>query len=459
MTISRQAAVQEISRYAQRAVEMLGRPGKQWTLALMEKANIDNNARTSRNSTEYLAYEQFGQSAAGALSESTPALPTANDENGVELNWRPALMARTLGLSWERLDAIRAMGGADSRKMGAAKLIGDAFKKERTKMVAQFEGGRGDNVGARAFEAGSGTTFKCAQQVPILFQRGDEVLGYSSDEAGEERLRDAADTSMGSTSVRVVRIVRDAATPSITLSAASTWGVDTVLTWKHAPTISSPLGIPFQLDSVSDGTFKWDSEDGTSSDHMDPNNGADVYFGGTRSANPDLECQIYNAETEELDISLFSTAIGLCIDGNDGDATVVDKLMVGMNIRTWRRFVKNTLGAVRLKNQELFLPGNTTSKMTVPMLDGGGMTPMPVKLSPYLPDGFVIFYHYAKAQRIFTDPGWIPGTDGIWHLLPQASVAGHQAEYQAYMIYKHQTGLFLPNSSCVLWNFDISENV
>lgn len=438
---------------------MLGKPGNQWTLALMEKADIDNAALTGRNSREYLAYQQYGQSASGPINEATPALPSANDEEGVELNWTPCTMTRTLGLSWERLDAIRRMRGSDARLMGAAKLIGDAFKKERTKMVAQFEGGRGDNVGARAFAAGDGMTFRCAPQVPILFQRGDEVIGYSSDEANDERLRDAAESGMGSTGVRVVRVTRDAQTPSITFKTGETWGDDTVLTWRHAPTIVSPYGIPNQLDNVSDGTFKWDSEDGTSSDHMDPRNGADVYFGGTRSANPDLECQIANAQTSELDISMFSTAFGLCVDGNDGDATVLDKLMIGMSLRTWRRFVKNTLGAVRLTNQQLFLPGNTEKSMTVPMLDGGGMTPMAVKLSPYIPDGFVIFYHYTKSKRIFTDPGWIPGTEGIWHLLPQASVASHQAEYQAYMIYRHQTGLFLPNSSCVLYNFDTSEDV
>jgi hypothetical protein len=443
-----------------KALPMLADNGKQWTLNLLKKADTDNDALTGENQQAHLAYEQYGQSVSGPITEATSQLPTGVDENGVKLTWQPATMTRTIGLSWARLEKLRRLDSSN-RVLGIAKLTNDAFTMERAKRQAMFEGGRGDNIGARAFEAGSGTTFKCTPGVPILFQRGDAVLAYSSDEAGGERLRDAAASgTFGSTAARVIRVSRDAQTPSITLSAGDTWGINTTLAWSHGATLRSVHGLPFMLDSVGDGTFKWDADDGTSAAHFDPNTGlVGGYFGGTRSSNPDLDCQILNAQTEEIDIKHFSQAMGYCIDGNNGDASVCDELAVGMSMRMWRRFVHSTQGAVRITTSELFLPGNTKSAQKVPIMTGKGVKDMPIMISAYIPDGFVMFIHYTKLRKIFSDPGFIPGNDGIWHILPQASVAGHQAEFQAYMIYQQQNGMFLPNSSCVAWNFDTSEDL
>lgn len=457
MTISKLADVQEELRYAHEVLPMLGDPGKRWTLGLWKKVELNNDQLTGRNRKAYWAYEKYGQSAGGPFSEATPAFASANAEDAAELEMSPVDMQRTIGLSWQRLQQLRQMEGKQKR-LTLAKLINDALNAEKGKIEAMFEGGRGDNIVARAFESTSGATFKCAPQVPILCQRGDELTGYkvSSGETNDERLRAQADTGtshVGATNVRVLRVTLDGDTPQITFTASATWYDDCLLAWAGNPTLDAPNGLPVYLDNVSEGTFKWDSEDGTSSDH------ADTYYGATRSSNPDAECWVHNCQTADLDIPLFSTAMAKCLDGNQGDPSVMNELVVFMNPRMWRRFVKTSLGAVRLTTSKLFLPGNSGEQMTVPTLTGKGVQDMPIRLTYRIPDGFVSFVHYTKLRKVQTDPTWIPGNDGIWHLLPQASVAGYQAQFEAYLAYSIQGGLFLPPSSGVLYNLSTAESV
>jgi hypothetical protein len=458
MTISRLAAVQELTKYSWAALKMLGDPGKRWTLGLLKRVKTVNDPLRGRNRKAYWSYEQYPQAAGGPFSESSNAFASANDEEAVELQMSPVDMHRTCGMSWQRFEQMKKMD-SDQRALNFAKFMTAQMNAEKTKMVNMFEGGRGDNVGARAFEGKTSAvsaTFKCAPQVPILFQRGDIVDAFNTTgETNDERLRGQDDTGnhyIGSTHQRVLNVTRDADTPSITLGSACSWTDDVVLTWATNPTLDAPYGIPNHLDNVSDGTFKWDSEDGTSSDHLD------VYFGGTRSSNTDLECWVHNAETAELDIPLFSTGMAKSIDGNEGDPSVIDETVVFMNPRQWRRFVKQSLGAVRLTTSKLFLPGSGKT-MNVPTLTGKGVKDMPIRTTYNIPDGFVAFLHHTRLRKVYSEPTWIEGTEGVWHLLPQASVAGHQGDFQAYLAYTLQTGLFLPRSSGVIWNLDTSVTV
>lgn len=458
MTISRMAAVQELTKYSWQALKMLGDPGNQWTLGLLKQVQTVNDPLQGRNRRAYWSYEQIPQSSSGPFSETSPAFAAANDEEAVELQMSPVDMQRTCGMSWARFEQMKKMS-SDQRALSFAKFMTAQMNAEKAKMVNQFEGGRGDNVGCRAFSvlAATSTTFLCAPQVPILFQRGDAVSAYQNPdgETNDERLLSEADTGtnyIGSSNVRIVAVSREGDTPSVTLSTASTWKDDTLLVWASNPTLAAPYGIPNHLDNVSEGTFKWDSEDGTSSDHLD------VYFGGTRSSNNDLECWVHNAATAELDIPMFSTGMAKSIDGNQGDPAVIDETVVFMNPRQWRRFVKQSLGAVRLATSKLFLPG-TGKTMNVPTLTGKGVKDMPIRTTYNIPDGFVAFLHHTRLRKVYSEPTWIEGTDGVWHLLPQASVAGHQAEYQAYMAYTLQTGLFLPRSSGVIYGLDTSVSV
>jgi hypothetical protein len=437
---------------------MLGEPGNAWTLALHKKVETNNDPLTGRNRKAYWSYEQYPQSSSGPFSESTPAFASANAEEAVELQMVPADMQRTIGLSLQKKQQLERMD-SKRKELSMAKLVSGAIAAEKRKMVKQFEGGRGDNVGARAFAAGAGSTqFKCDPGVPILFQRGDEVLAYKADagDAAGERNRGQADTGtlyMGATSRRIVNIKRDGDTPEMTLSSAASWSDDAVLVWKSNPTLDAPYGLPDMLDNVNDGTFQWDFDDSTSCDHRD------VYHGGTRSSNNDLDCWVYNAGTAELDLALFSTGMALSIDGNEGDPTVANDLVVFMNPRQWRRFVKQSMGAVRLTTKTLFLPGSSTRKYTVPMLTGQGVQEVMIRTTYNIPDGFVSYVDHKKLRKVQTEASFLPGTDGIWHLLNQASASGYQAQYEAYLVYTLQHGLFLPRSSGNIYSLDTSDSV
>jgi hypothetical protein len=442
MAVSKKADIQELLPRVHKLLEdAIASPKYEKILALAEQVDMEDKWEGSRNMTKYFGMEVLPEGAYGPITESTPTLHSARAGDAIEINMSPVLMAGTLG--WSH-DQKKQAESADSEhavlKIGKRMLN---FARRIRKVNAKIFLGRGDGVIARANAAASNTTtFAAAANGPFFPTRGMHLKGYKLEAGGtnSERLKAQSDTGtsyVGDTITQVKGIRPEATNPTITLSVAAAWSDDTLLVLADGSTATFPNGIQNHLDApTGDSSMVWDAEDGTTCDHTD------IYLGGTRSAQPDLECQTYDVSAA-ISTEVVAKAVAIC----EAQGAEVDDLVMLINPIKQRALQDTFQGGVRYDTKTVHLAAAAVKNVKV--LTGEGYGDLKVIPDYGIPRDKFVLLDTKRLKQFRTKIEWFE--NGKLYLQPSGST-GHNAVWLSYLSLYWNSGLFAPLSSLVAYS-------
>lgn len=200
-----------------------------------------------------------------------------------------------------------------------------------------------------------------------------------------------------------------------------------------------------------------DDADGTLRSVWDTDNASEYYvvenYNGlirTTAANRKMLCGHKAAANAPVDLYWISYGPSALA----GKGVPTSKMLLLMSVREYNRIVSYWSGASKtLDSANVILPGG---KVKLPVITAGGQADIPIIASPFMLDGAIATIELGDWEQLYTGSGgFIPGTNGKFHLRPVSGTYEHV--WQAMMPVYHNTTCMYPYRQFLVSGLDLTD--
>lgn len=416
---------------------MVGQPDDSPIMGLFKQ--IPSRKPGGRGLRHYFNQRIVGRSGFGIVSEGGN-YPSPGQETQKQCYVDVSLLVASVEVNRHELQALASREKLTEEE-SVMEQLEDAAKKEKFR-IGRILMMRNDMVVGRADGSGSSASV-IYSSIPVNCIAGDKIRAF----------RDRGytnDASWGTDSVQVVvpdlnpgsDVASANTVGKIVLAANASWQDDSVLVLDGvtSPSSALPMGLQAHVDSVNVSGFKYDADDSTTYDHVD------TYCGLSRATNSWLNAGVTDAGGSLTLEVVSQAALSVLTRGaKPSDLVLIMHPLDFINFcGTYSSLQQGTV------YEKIHLPGGSYD---LPMLNGLGVTRMPVITDPGWVKGKPIIVDKSVFRSILELSGWVPGSKNSYlHLTPASSGGGYAAKYQAYYEYWFQTFCVAPCRTQIIMN-------